>query len=86
MLDFLEDSRNEFKEVLNDKLEKEVVGFLKFFKIFMTSKNVDCVFFRLSTFILSLQLYAFFSISNFSSSIFNVFCSFKTSSFGALLT
>ena len=28
MLDFLEDSRNEFKEVLNDKLEKEVVSFL----------------------------------------------------------
>lgn len=28
MFDFLEDSRNEFKEVLNDKLEKEVVGFL----------------------------------------------------------
>ena len=28
MLDFLEDSRNEFKEVLNDKLEKEVVCFL----------------------------------------------------------
>lgn len=28
MLDFLEDARNEFKEVLNDKLEKEVVGFL----------------------------------------------------------
>lgn len=28
MLDFLEDSRNEFKEVLNDKLEKEVIGFL----------------------------------------------------------
>lgn len=28
MLDFLEDSRNEFKEVLNDKLEKEVASFL----------------------------------------------------------
>lgn len=28
MLDFIEDSRNEFKEVLNDKLEKEVVCFL----------------------------------------------------------
>lgn len=28
MLDFLEDSRNEFKEVLNEKLEKEIVGFL----------------------------------------------------------
>lgn len=28
MLDFFENSRNEFKEVLNDKLEKEVVGFL----------------------------------------------------------
>ena len=28
MLDVVEDSRNEFKEILNDKLEKEVVGFL----------------------------------------------------------
>lgn len=28
MLDFYEDSRNEFKEVLNEKLEKEVIGFL----------------------------------------------------------
>ena len=28
MIDVVEDSRNEFKEVLNDKLEKEVVSFL----------------------------------------------------------
>ena len=28
MVDFIEDIRNEFKEVLNDKLEKEVVSFL----------------------------------------------------------
>lgn len=28
MLDFLEDFRNEFKEALNDKLEKEIVSFL----------------------------------------------------------
>ena len=28
MFDFIEDSRNEFKEILNDKLEKEVIGFL----------------------------------------------------------
>ena len=28
MLDVIEDSRNEFKEILNDKLEKEVVSFL----------------------------------------------------------
>lgn len=28
MIDVIEDSRNEFKEVLNDKLEKEVVSFL----------------------------------------------------------
>lgn len=28
MIDFLEDSRNEFKEILNDKLEKEIISFL----------------------------------------------------------
>ena len=28
MIDFVEDSRNEFKEELNDKLEKEVIAFL----------------------------------------------------------
>ena len=28
MLDFLEDTRNEFKEELNEKLEKEVISFL----------------------------------------------------------
>ena len=27
-MSFIEDSRNEFKLVLNDKLEKEIVGFL----------------------------------------------------------
>lgn len=29
MIDVMEDVRNEFKEILNDKLEKEVVSFLK---------------------------------------------------------
>ena len=28
MIDFIEDSRNEFKEILNDKLEKEIISFL----------------------------------------------------------
>lgn len=28
VIDFVEDSRNEFKEELNDKLEKEVIAFL----------------------------------------------------------
>lgn len=28
MIPFIEDSRNEFKEVLNDSLEKEVLAFL----------------------------------------------------------
>ena len=28
MLDIVEDSRNEFKEIVNDKLEKEVISFL----------------------------------------------------------
>ena len=28
MLDVIEDSRNEFKKILNEKLEKEVISFL----------------------------------------------------------
>ena len=28
MINAIEDSRNEFKEILNDKLEKEIIGFL----------------------------------------------------------
>ncbi len=28
MINVIEDSRNEFKEILNDQMEKEVIGFL----------------------------------------------------------